>query len=186
MIDPRILRELQTFNWQTIVEYGLSLDDLNDRQWRFLKGLVAELTVEKHSANNLVYVGEDHKDFDWPRMGLTVELKSQLSGPMYTKKGRPKKNFSIKLNNSNGTNKKETLDPAEVCDYILVVRNDGAFVIDRQTVLANAYRGGDGFEVRVDADQITEVSGRIVPKVQYQSSIRENVIDVIRKTIPDL
>jgi hypothetical protein len=105
---------------------------------------------------------------------------------MYTKQGRLKKNFSIKLNNSNGTNKKETLDPTEVCDYILVVRSDGAFVIDRDTVLANAYRGGDGFEVRVDADQITEISGRIQPNTQYQSSIRENVIDVIRKTIPDL
>ncbi len=184
MIDPNILKELQTFNWQTIVEYGLSLDDLNDRQWRFLKGLVAELTVEKHSANNLVYVGEDHKDFDWPKTGKTVELKSQLSGPMYTKKGRPKKSFTIKLNNSNGTNKKQTLDPAEVCDYVLVVRNDGAFVIDRDTVLANAYRGGDGFEVKVSAEQITEVSGLIVPKVKYKPTIRKDVFNVLRKGIP--
>lgn len=184
MIDPNILHELKTFNWQTIVEYGLSLDDLNDRQWRFLKGLVAELTVEKHSRNNLVYVGEDHKDFDWPRQGKTVELKSQLSGPMYTKKGRLKKNFSIKLNNSNGTNKKDQLDPAEVCDFILIVRNDGAFVIDRQTVLDNAHKTGDGFEVKVDADQICEISGRIIPVTQYQSTIKEDVINVVRKNIP--
>jgi len=186
MIDPRILQELQTFNWQTIVEFGLSLDDLNDRQWRMLKGLVVELTIEKHSANNLVYVGEDHKDFDWPKTGKTVELKSQLSGPMYTKKGRLRKNFTIKLNNSNGTNKKETLDPAQVCDYILVVRNDGAFVIDRQTVLANAYRGGDGFEVKVSADLITEVSGKILPVKVYDPTIRKDVTDVLWKNIPDL
>ena len=186
MIDPNILRELQTFNWQTIVEYGLSLDDLNDRQWRFLKGLVAELTVEKHSQNNLVYVGEDHKDFDWPKTGKTVELKSQLSGPMYTTKGRLKKTFTVKLNNSNGTNKKETLDPNEVCDFILVIRSDGAFVIDRQTVIENSHKTGDGFEVKVSADQITEVSGPIGAVVKYQSTIRENVINVIRQSIPDL
>lgn len=186
MIDPKILQELKTFNWQTIVEYGLSLDDLNDRQWRFLKGLVAELTVEKHSQNNLIYVGEDHKDFDWPKLGKTVELKSQLSGPMYTKKGRLKKNFSIKLNNSNGTNKKDQLDPKEVCDFILIIRNDGAFAIDRQTVMENAHKTGDGFEVKVNADQITEVSGRVIPKTIYQSTIKEDVINVVRKNIPSI
>lgn len=185
MIDPKILQELKSFNWQTIVDHGNSLHDLNDRQWRFLKGLIAELTVEKHSKNNLVYVGEDHKDFDWPKTGKTVELKSQLSGPMYTKKGRLKKNFSIKLNNSNGTNKKDFLDPEEVCDYTLVVRNDGSFVLDRETVMANAHKTGDGFEVRVDAGQITEVSGRVLPVNQYQSTIKQDVIDVARKSIPD-
>jgi hypothetical protein len=186
MIDYNILQELKKFNWQTIIEFGLSLDDLNDRQWRFLKGLVAELTVEKHSKNNLIYVGEDHKDFDWHITGKTVELKSQLSAAMYTSTGRLKKTFGAKLNNSNGTNKKERLDPKEVCDFILVVRNDGAFVIDHQTVIDNSKKTGDGFEVKVTADQITEISGRIAPKKQYQSSIKENVIDVIRKTIPGL
>jgi hypothetical protein len=184
MIDLNILNELKTFNWQTIVDYGRSLDDLDDRQWRFLKGYVVELTVAKHSQNNLIYVGEDHKDYDWPKTGKTVELKSQLSGSMYTKKGRLKKNFSIKLNNSNGTNKKEKPDPSEVCDYILVVRNDGAFVIDRDTVLANAYRGGDGFEVKVSADQITEVSGKILPVKIYDPTIRKDVTDVLWKAIP--
>lgn len=186
MIDPNILKELQTFNWQTIIEYGLSLDDLNDRQWRFLKGLVAELTVEKHSQNNLIYVGEDHKDFDWPSLGKTVELKSQLSEAMYTSKGRLKTNFTIKLNNSNGTNKREQLDPAQVCDFILVVRSDGAFVIDREMVIAHARKTGDGFEVRIGAEHITEVSARVLPKKQYQSTIKEAVINVVRKSIPSV
>lgn len=183
-MDQKILEELKRFNWQTIIEYGLSLDDLNDRQWRFLKGLVAELTVEKHSENNLVYVGEDHKDYDWPSFGKTVELKSQLSGPMYNKNGRLKKNFSVKLNNSNGTNKKDQLDPKEVCDFILVVRSDGSFVIDHQTVLENAHKTGDGFEVKVNADQIIEISGRITPVKVYQPTIQQDVIDVIKKSIP--
>jgi hypothetical protein len=186
MIDPNILQELKTFHWQTIIEYGLSLNDLNGRQWRWLKGLIVELTVEKHSKNNLVYVGEDHKDFDWPRQEKTVELKSQLSQSMYTKKGRLTKNFTIKLNNSNGTNKKEQLDPAEVCNLILVVRNNGAFVIDQQTVIDNSYKTGDGFGVKVDADQIVEVSGWIKPITQYQSKTKENVMDVLRQNIPSL
>lgn len=186
MIDPNILQELKTFNWQTIIDYGHSLEDLNDRQWRFLKGLVAELTVEKHSQNNLIYVGEDHKDFDWPKLGKTVELKSQLSESIYTTKGRLKKNFAIKLNNSNGTNKKEQLDAKEVCDYILVVRSDGAFVIDRDTVMQHARKTGDGFEVRVGADQITEISGRVLPEKHYQSTIKEAVINVVRNSIPSV
>lgn len=184
MINPDIIQELKQFNWQTIIDFGNSLDDLNDRQWRFLKGLVAELTVEEHSFNNLKYVGEDHKDYNWPSQDLTVELKSQLSGPMYTKKGLLRKNFSIKLNNSNGTNKKDVLDLTEVADLLLVVRSDGSFVIDKTTVLTNYRKGGDGFEVVVAASQITEISGKIQPKNKFQTQIKKDVTDVIRKSIP--
>ncbi len=179
-----ILQDLKAFNWQTIVEYGGALDELNDRQWRFIKGLVAELTVEKHAVNGLKYVGEDHKDYDWPAHNVTVELKSQFSGPMYNKKGTLKPNFTIKLNNSNGTNKKATLDPNHVADILVVVRNDGAFALDKATVLANARHGGDGFEVYVLPSQIVEISGRIIPVTKHVSTLKQDITNAIRKAIP--
>ena len=184
MINSNIISELKKFNWQTIIDFGCSLDSLNERQWRFLKGLVVELAVEEHSEKNLIYVGQDHKDFDWPINNISVELKSQLSGPMYTKKGQVRKNFSIKLNNSNGTNNKHTLNPNQVADILLVIRNDGVFAIDRSVVMANYKKGGDGFEVVVTADQITEISGKINSGKQYTNTIKEDVKNVIRNAIP--
>ena len=67
---------------------GNKLEDLNDRQWRFIKGLVIELIVEKYSGEDgLTYVGDSFKDYFWKKYNLTVELKSGLSGSMYGKKG---------------------------------------------------------------------------------------------------
>ena len=183
-MDPKILDDLKGFDWQTIIDFGQSLDDLNDRQWRFIKGLVAELTVEKNAVNGLTYVGRDHCDYEWPAHGITVELKSQLSGPMYTKKGSLKSNFTIKLNNSNGTNKKSMLDPNEVADILLVVRNDGCFALEKSDVLSNAKKSGDGFEVHVSANQITEISGKITNKTKYQTNLKEKIENAIRQEIP--
>lgn len=183
-MNNSVLQDLKAFDWQTIIEYGSSLDELNDRQWRFIKGLVAELTVEKHAVNGLTYVGRDHCDYEWPAHNVTVELKSQFSGPMYTKKGRLKPNFTIKLNNSNGTNKKATLNPNEVADVLLVVRNDGCFALDKNDVLANARHGGDGFEVYVLANQITEISGKITPQIEHISTLKKDITDAIRRAIP--
>lgn len=194
-MSPEVITDLKKFNWQTIIDFGMSLDDLNDRQWRFIKGLVAELAVEQNAVNGLVYVGEDHKDYDWPHHGLTVELKSQLSGPMYLKKFIPGtqtrqmvKKIAIKLNNSHGTNKKSELPPEHVADLLIVVRNDGAFALTKDTVLQRAKHGGDGFEVLLDRDldagKIIELSGYIQQKNHYDTNLKEKLIETIRNSIP--
>ena len=179
-----IIDDLKAFDWQTIVDFGNSLDDLNDSQWRFLKGLVAELTVEEHGEDTLTYVGEKHKDYEWPKHDVDVELKSQLSASMYGKKGNLSKHYSVKLNNSMGTNKKTKLDPSEVADVLIVVRNDGAFAIDKQTILDNATPGGDGFEVKVTKDQIVEISGKITQQTVYNTNLKKIVIDAIKQATP--
>lgn len=195
MIDPKILADLKSFNWQKIIDFGISLDDLNDRQWRFAKGMVAELAVEKHAVNGLKYVGRDHCDYEWDHHNIEVELKSQLSGPMYLKSNIPNtkqrefvKSYTIKLNNSNGTNKSNTLDPKSVADVLVVVRNDGAFAIDRETVISNARKGGDGWEVfldrDVDRDKIYELSGHIQAQNTYDTNLKEKLLEAIRQAIP--
>ena len=184
MISSTVIDHLRSFEWAQIIQKGNCLDDLNDRQWRFMKGLVAELVVEKHSgAQGLKYVGEDHKDYDWPAHGLTVELKSQLSGSMFTKRGKLTKNYTIKLNNSLGTNKRDTLPPEQVADLLIVVRNDGAFVIDRETVLRNARKGGDGFEVVVSNSEIVDLTGRIAVSYVNNFNLRALITDAIRQVI---
>lgn len=195
MIDQEVLADLKSFNWQIIIDFGLSLDDLNDRQWRFIKGLVAELAVEQNAVNGLTYVGRDHCDYEWPHHSITAELKSQLSGPMYLKKNKPGteqrqlvKQLSIKLNNSHGTNKKTTLDPNTVADILIVVRNDGAFALTKQTVLDHAVHGGDGWEIHLhrdrDLDQIIELSGYVKNQTVYQTNLKQKLTDAIRQAIP--
>jgi len=183
-MNPNIVADLKSFNWQTITEFGASLEDLNDAQLRFAKGLAIELAVEKYSNNHLVYVGEKHKDFNWNGKPETVELKSQLSATMYTKKGKLRKNYAIKLSNSNGTNKKKILDPAHVADVLLVVRDDGTFAIDKDTVLKYAKAQGDGFEVKVNASVVTEISGPITVINSYPPTVKAAIYNAIRAAIP--
>jgi hypothetical protein len=183
-MNQNIIDDLKAFDWQTIIEYGNSLDDLNDSQWRFIKGLAVELCVEKYSNSDLTYVGVKHKDFNWPTHNITAELKSQLSGGMYGKKGRLKKNYTIKLNNSHGTNNQKTINPADVADVIIVVRDDGAFAIDKATAIRNARAGGDGFEVKVTKDEIVELSGLVVPDRTFDTNLKHKIATAVQVSLP--
>ncbi len=184
MMNTQIINALKSFEWQEIINKGNKLEDLNDRQWRFIKGLVIELIVEKHSGTNgLVYIGQDHKDYDWPAFNQTVELKSGLAGSMYGKKGQLHKHYNIKFNNSLGTNKKDQLDPSEVADILLVVKNDGAFAVDQATVIRCSKKGGDGFEVHLTKNDIVELTGKIIPDSTISLNIKQQLQNAISQTI---
>jgi hypothetical protein len=183
-MKKNVLADLKSFNWDKIIAFGNTLGDLNDQQWRFIKGLVAELIVEKHSGKDgLKYVGALHKDYDWPKYGLTVELKSQLSGSMYTKKGELKKSFGIKLNNSNGTNKKKVLPADQVADLLIVVRDDGAFVLDKETVMKYAVATGDGFDVKVPNAVVIPLTEKIIVENVESTNLKAIITDAIRKVL---
>ena len=157
-----VINDMKKWDWNKIITIGNGLDDLNDAQWRFMKGLVAELAVEANAGKQgPTYVGEAHKDYDWAKHNVSIELKSQLSTSMYKKKGGLKKNYTIKLNNSNGTNKHEAVPADQVADYLIVVANDGAFVLDKATVIELAKPGGDGFSVVVPNQRVIEITGPI-------------------------
>jgi hypothetical protein len=167
-MSNQIITDIKQWNWQTIIDFGNSLDDFNDAQWRFLKGLIIELAVEKNSEPTLTYVGEVHKDFVWGRHGIDIELKSNMSAKMYTKKGQLRPNYSIKLNNSMGTNTR-ALTAQDVADIIIVPMKDGVFVLDRATVLANHTLLGDGVSVKVSSSQIIAITGPVAQKTQYNT-----------------
>jgi hypothetical protein len=182
-MSNQIITDIKQWNWQTIIDFGNSLDDFNDAQWRFLKGLIIELAVEKHSEPTLKYVGQVHKDFVWSRHGIDIELKSNMTAKMYTKKGLLRPNYSIKLNNSMGTNKK-TLVAQDVADLIIVPMKDGVFVLDRATVLANHTLLGDGVSVKVTGGQITPITGPMTQQTLYNTNLKQAIMSAITAALP--
>lgn len=185
-MDQKIINAIKSFNWQKIIKFGNSLEDLNQSQWRFMKGIAIEHAVAKYSGKDgLVYVGTTHKDYDWPKYKLTVELKSHLSRGMYGQKGKLSKHYLIKLNNSNGTNNKKVLPPEDVADILIAVFNDGAFVVDKETVLKNAKQNGDGFVLKLHKSDIIEITGRIVVTDKECANLKANILNTVINSIPD-
>ena len=182
-MNPQVITDIKNWNWQTIIDFGNSLDDFNDAQWRFLKGLIIELAVEKNSEPTLQYVGEVHKDFIWGKYGLDIELKSNMAGCMFTKKGEYRSRYSIKLNNSMGTNKK-ALTAQDVADIILVPMSDGVFALDRATVLANHTLLGDGVTVTVTPAQIITITGPLTQQTAYATNLKQAIMTAITAAIP--
>lgn len=162
-MTEKVINDFKNFNWQRIIDYGNSLDDLNDSQYRFAKGKAVEYAIEKFADGDLKYVGEVHRDYIWPKHEISVEAKSQFSANMFYKDGNIKDKFDIKINNSNGTNSKSTLNANDVADYVLVIRKDGAFVVDRETVIRNSSSAGDGFVCTVAKDSIIPLTEKITP-----------------------
>lgn len=182
-MDQKFVNRCKKINWQKISDVCESLDDLNDSQYRFLKGRFIELLIENESNGLFKYVGTKHKDFECDRFKYTVELKSATSLQLYKKDGTLKKGNTIILNNSMGTNKKSTLHSDEVADYLLIVKSDGAVITDKQTVLNNAYSNGDGFVVKLKPSDVVELSGMLSPKTNYSIRLKSEVDNLLREVI---
>ena len=203
-LNPQIINDLKSFNWQEIINYGCSLDDLNDPQWRFFKGLCMELAVEKNST--MKYVGKVHCDFVWPLHNITAELKTQLGKEnpkekydgfwKFVKKTgeiKLRKKITVKFTNSRGTNTKQTLTANAVADFLIVLRRDGVVVFDRNTVLKNIVHLGDGFDMIIPVDEINQtipgghiIVGPITSSNKYKNSntLKQVIIDATKNNIP--
>lgn len=179
-----IIKELKSFNWRKILEISNSLSMFNDAQWRFLKAFVIELSLEKYSNDHLKYVALKHKDYDWVKLNVTVELKSNTSCSMFGKKGKIKNNFTILLNNSMGTNNKQTLDNSEISDIIVVVYNDGVFAISKETAKKFLNKKGDGFSLLIPKEEITLIyKNSIKEKNDKILSLKDDIMKLIRSKI---
>lgn len=187
-MNQTIIDDLKAFDWQKIIDYANSLDDLNGAQLRFLKGLAIETAVEKFSGNDIKYVGEPHRDFVWPKHNdISVELKSVVSHKMYDKHGAIRNNLpGIRLSNSIGTNKSKVLDPNNIADLLLVVLQNGAFAVDKATVLTKAAHSGDGWYLEVTKDDLVELSGCINKKVDYNTQLAESIRNAIKQSLSSL
>ena len=182
-INQAIVDDLKKINWQFIIDYSNSLDDLNERQFRFMKGWIIELLVENQEKdNNLIYLGEDHRDYFWPKHNISAELKSVISGTLYTTKAELKGVYNLQYTNSNGTNK-DLLDPNLVCDITIIVKSDGCVIVDKETVLKNLKHNGDGFRLNIPKNELVEISGRVEVKTKYDLDFKTLFQKVIKESI---
>ena len=184
-MTPEIITDLKSFDWQKIIDYGNSLADLNDAQLRFIKGLAVEQAVEAFGDGDLTYIGEKHRDYEWPKHDIDVELKTMFSQGMYDAKGNVKSLPGIRLNNSMGTNK-ASLDPANIADVLIAVHRDGAYAVSKDIVLAKAKHLGDGWELKPNKSDIIELSGRILTKNKYNTNISTAVKNAIKESLSGL
>lgn len=176
------INDMKNFDWQKVIDYGSSLNDLNDAQFKFFKGLAIELAIEKFADGDLSYVGAKHKDFDWPKHNITVEAKTQFSSTMFTSKGQLRASYTIVLNNSRGTNKQTTVSANQVADYILVVRSDGSFIVDQKTVISQSKAGGDGFTLKVKKHEITPITGKLIGRSR-QLSLKNKLTQILNESL---
>jgi hypothetical protein len=181
-INDQIVNDLKKFNWQFVINYGNSLEELNDRQLRFLKGFVCEELIASQDPT-LKCLREDHRDFTWEKHGLDIELKTQFSFKMYDKQGSLLDISNIQFTNSNGTNTKKTLDPKFICDLTLVLRSDGAVIADKQTVMDHLIKTGDGFRLNIPKEKAVEISGRVLPNAKYTTDFKSLLSKAVRESI---
>ena len=176
-VDPKIISKLKSFNWDFIIDFGFNkVNPIKGNQFNFLRGTLMEQVVDKQDAK-LTFIGGDeyHKDFEWTRFGITLELKSLLNKSMYTRRGALKSSFTLNLTNLRS---ERELMESEICDIVLVIMKDGSFVIPRQIAFQNCIQNGNKVDVTVSANHIIEISGRkslspVNQKVDINEMMRE-------------
>ena len=179
-----VIEEIKNFNWKEIFPVCNSLERFNDAQWRFLKGTVIELCVEKYSNGNLLYVGEKHKDYDWPKFNCSVELKSNTSHKIFTSKNKLRLNYTLLLNNSMGTNNKNVPDDSELSDIIICLYSDGVFIVDKDTTKKCLVKKGDGFKLVIPKNDINLIhKNNFIEKNENLLTLRGEIQALIRSKL---
>jgi len=105
---------------------------------------------------------------------------------MYNKSGLKRKRYTIKLNNTRGTNTKEVIHDDMVADIILIVNNDGAYAIDKETAIKYTKHLGDGFEIIIPSEEVIELTGKMTVKTHYQTNFKEQIKKLITESIKQL
>lgn len=182
-IDQPIISKLKSFDWDFIIDFGCNkVNHIKGNQYNFWRGTLMEQAVALQD-KKLKFVGGDthHKDFDWERFLITLELKSLLSKEMYTRRGALKTSFKLNLTNLRS---KRELKESEICDIILVIMKDGAFVIPKQIAFQNCIQNGKKIDIIVPAKYIIEISGRkSLSLVKQKVDINEMIRDFSKHTI---
>jgi len=158
-VDQKVIIKLKSFDWDFIIDFGLNkVNHIKGNQYNFWRGsLMEQLFLRQDPKLKFVGGDEHHKDFEWSRFGINVELKSLLNKSMYTRRGALKADF--KLNLTNLRNERKLLE-SEICDIVLVIMNDGSFIIPRKVAFQNCIPNGNKVDIVVGSNHIIEISGR--------------------------
>ena len=172
-ISDDVISTLKSFDWDFIIDFALNhVSNIKGNQYNFLRGGLIEDVIGEQD-DQLRFVGENHKDFEWDRFKITVESKSLLNNTMYDSRGKLKDNFKVKLCSLRS---KRKIKPDEICDIILVIMRDGSFIIPKNIAIHNTIRKGNQIDIVVGSNNIIEISGpKNLTKVTQQIDINEMV-----------
>lgn len=156
--EDESLKILKEINWQKFHKLCKSIgNELNGRQWRFLKAVFLENAVAKYSNNMLTYVGDTEEGCDLKISSLDnlkIEMK-YVEGCLFNtnKLTLNKETKEIKLLNSNGTNTHLNL-PDTYSDYLLIVDLNGAALISKNELRKYVKSKGDSLVAKIPTDKL--------------------------------
>lgn len=188
-IKPEVIAKLKSFDWDFIIDFGLNkVNHIKGNQFNFWRGTLMEQVIAKQDKQlDFIGGGENHKDFNWlrfltaPDTPLTVEIKSLLKNQMYTRRGALKS--SLKLNLTNLRSARD-LTESEIGDIILVIMQDGAFVIPKHIAFQNQIQKGNKIDIDVPSKYVIEISGRkSISPVNQTVDINDMIRDFSSHTI---
>lgn len=182
-IDAEVISKLKSFDWDFIIDFALNhVGKIKGNQYNFLRGGLIEDVIGEQD-DQLVFVGENHKDFRWDRFGISLESKSLLNNTMYDRRGKLKDNFSIKLCSLRS---KRKIRPDEICDVILVIMKDGSFIIPKNIAIHNTVQKDKQIDIVVASNHIIEISGpKNLTAVTQKIDINEMVKNFQKMLIDD-
>jgi hypothetical protein len=164
--------------WQSFVNLVKSIgNQFNDAQWRFLKAIIFETSIEKFSGGHIKYVARKGCDFIIPELNnVTVEMK-YVEDALYTAKGRVlrAKTKSLTLMNSKGTNVHKSL-PSDYADYLLVVGQLGGALVDKATLSEYIEINGDSISATIPTEKMKLL---FTPDSIDLTIIPDNALDLI-------
>ena len=137
-----VARYLQeNIDWKKFTRLVHSVgDQLDFKQYRFLKAYIMEKAVEFYSLGKLVYVSDIGCDFIIPEMNTNLEMKFTRSGA-FKKNGKLRKTVQIILFNGIGGN--TTRLPDSFADFLMLCSSQGAVVFDKATLVRHSRIHGD-------------------------------------------
>ena len=182
-VDSEVILKLKSFDWDFIIDFGFNkVNHIKGNQYNFWRGTLMEQVIATQD-KQIIFVGGDehHKDFNWVRFGITLELKSLLNKQMYTRRGALKSSLKLNLTNLRSV---RDLTESEICDIILVIMQDGAFVIPKNIAFQNQIQKGNKIDIEVPSKYIIEISGRKnLSSVNQKIDINDMIRDFSRHTI---
>ena len=185
-----VLRILKSIDWQRFVNLCASIgNDFNSPQWRFMKAVIFETSLEVYSNGQLKYVGEEETgcDFRVPTLNnVKIEMKyteeALFSGKQSTSRNMCK---SITLLNSKGTNTHSNL-PEHYADYLLIVERRGAALISKENLKKHVVSNGDSLSAKIPCSELSFVftpNDVVQPENVTSINIKKTVLAAINSAI---
>lgn len=188
-IETELIKILKTIDWQKFHNLCMSLgNELNDMQWRFLKAIFLEKSVEFFSDDQLTYVGNEKQgcDFIVPSLNnLKIEMK-YANEVLFNRKLLLKKNTKqITLLNSKGTNVHSNL-PINYSDYLLIVEMNGAAIISKEKLKEYITVNGDSLSAIIPTNELEIIFAPYDINISSENinlHIKEKIMHLINEVI---